>query len=102
MKSPSSYEYIYERVRNMLEAGWIQLDIAKHLNVPIATVGHAIATWEGKKYITSLYFGHKNQAYNEEDYIYQTPTYDELSDDEQYIWRSIDFTANKGQGDKTP
>jgi len=85
----------------MLEVGWIQLDIAKHLNVPVAVVGHAIATWEGKKYITSLYFGHKNQAYYEEDYIYQAPTYDELSADEQYIWRSIDFTANKGQGDKT-
>ena len=101
MKSPSSYDYIYERVRNMLEAGWIQLDIAKHLNVPVATVGHAIATWEGKKYITSLYFGHKNQAYNEENYIYQAPTYDELSDDEQYLWRSIDFTANQGQRYKT-
>ena len=101
MRSPSSYEYIYERVRNMLEAGWIQLDIAKHLNLPIATVGHAIATWEGKKYITSLYFGHKNQPYYEENYEYQAPTYDELSDDEQYLWRSIEFTANQGQGDKT-
>jgi hypothetical protein len=102
VRNPSSYDYIYERVRNMLEAGWIQLDIAKHLNVPIATVGHAIATWEGKKYITSLYFGHKNQPYYEEDYEYQTPTYDELSPDEQYIYRSIDFTANQGQGHKTP
>ncbi len=77
----------------MIEAGWIQLDIAKHLNVPVATVGHAIATYEGKKYITSLYFGHKNEAY---EHIYQAPTYDELSDDEQYIYRSIDFTANQG------
>jgi hypothetical protein len=80
----------------MLEAGWIQLDIAKHLNVPVAVVGHAIAQWEGKKYITSLYFGHKNEAYNEEDYEYKAPTFDELSDDEQYIWRSIEHTANQG------
>ena len=79
----------------MLEAGWIQLDIAKHLNVPVATVGHAIATYEGKKYITSLYFSYKNEAYYEEDYIYQAPTFDELSDDEQYLWRSIEFTANQ-------
>jgi hypothetical protein len=83
----------------MLEAGWIQLDIAKHLNVPVATVGHAIATYEGKKYITSLYFGHKNEAYEQEDYIYQAPTFDELSDSEQDIWRSIEHTANQGQGD---
>ena len=83
----------------MLEAGWIQLDIAKHLNVPVATVGHAIAQWEGKKYITSLYFGHKNEPYNNEDYEYKTPTFDELSDDEQYIWRSIEHTANQGQKD---
>jgi hypothetical protein len=101
VRSPSSYEYIYERVRNMLESGWIQLDIAKHLNLPVSVVGHAIAKWEGKKYITSLYFGHKNEAYNEEDYIYQTPTFDELSDDEQAIYRSIEFTANQGQKDKT-
>lgn len=80
----------------MIEAGWIQLDIAKHLNVPVSVVGHAIATYEGKKYITSLYFGHKNEAYNEEDYIYQTPTFDELSPDEQAIYRSIEFTANQG------
>ena len=99
MRSPSNYNYIYDRVRNMIEAGWIQLDIAKHLNVPVATVGHAIATYEGKKYITSLYFGHKTEAYNEEDYIYQTPTFDELSDSEQAIYRSIEFTANQGQGD---
>ena len=99
MRSPSSYEYIYERVRNMLEAGWIQLDIAKHLNVPVAVVGHAIATWEGKKYITSLYFGHKNEAYNNEDYEYKAPTFDELSDDEQYLWRSIEHTANQGKKD---
>jgi hypothetical protein len=83
----------------MLEAGWIQLDIAKHLNVPVAVVGHAIAQWEGKKYITSLYFGHKNEAYNNEDYEYQAPTFDELSDDEQYIWRSIEHTANQGKED---
>ena len=97
MRSPTNYNYIYDRVRNMIEAGWIQLDIAKHLNVPVATVGHAIATYEGKKYITSLYFGHKNEAYNEEeDYIYKTPTFDELSDSEQAIYRSIEFTANQG------
>jgi len=101
VRNPTNYEYIYERVRNMLESGWIQLDIAKHLNVPVATVGHAIATWEGKKYITSLYFGYKNQAYYEEDYEYQASTYDELSADEQYIWRSIEFTADQGQGDQT-
>jgi hypothetical protein len=83
----------------MLEAGWIQLDIAKHLNVPVAVVGHAIATYEGKKYITSLYFGHKNEAYNTEDYEYQAPTFDELSDDEQYIYRSIEHTANQGKED---
>ena len=83
----------------MLEAGWIQLDIAKHLNVPVATVGHAIAQWEGKKYITSLYFGYKNEAYNNEDYEYKAPTFDELSDDEQYIWRSIEHTANQGKED---
>jgi hypothetical protein len=83
----------------MLEAGWIQLDIAKHLNVPVAVVGHAIAQWEGKKYITSLYFGHKNEAYNEEDYEYKAPTFDELSDDEQYIYRSIEHTANQGKED---
>ena len=80
----------------MLEAGWIQLDIAKHLNVPVATVGHAIATWEGKKYITSLYFGHKNEAYNNEDYIYQTPTFDELSPDEQAMYLAIDNTGHQG------
>ena len=83
----------------MIEAGWIQLDIAKHLNVPVATVGHAIATYEGKKYITSLYLGHKNEAYEQEDYIYQAPTFDELSDDEQSLWRSIEHTANKGKED---
>jgi hypothetical protein len=99
VRSPSNYNYIYDRVRNMLEAGWIQLDIAKHLNVPVAVVGHAIAQWEGKKYITSLYFGHKNEAYNNEDYEYQAPTFDELSDDEQYIWRSIEHTANQGKED---
>ena len=101
MKRPSEPNYIYERVRNMLESGWIQLDIAKHLNLPVSVVGHAIAKWEGKKYITSLYFGHKNEAYEEEDYIYKAPTFDELSDDEQAIYRSIEFTANQGQGDKT-
>ena len=95
MRSPSNYNYIYDRVRNMIEAGWIQLDIAKHLNVPVATVGHAIATWEGKKYITSLYFGHKTEAYEQEDYIYQAPTFDELSPDEQSLWRSIEHTANQ-------
>jgi hypothetical protein len=83
----------------MLEAGWIQLDIAKHLNVPVAVVGHAIAQWEGKKYITSLYFGHKNEAYNNEDYEYKAPTFDELSDDEQYLWRSIEYTANQSEKD---
>ena len=79
----------------MLEAGWIQLDIAKHLNVPVAVVGHAIAQWEGKKYITSLYFGYKNEAYNEEDYIYQAPTFDELSPDEQAMYLAIDNTGYK-------
>jgi len=83
----------------MLESGWIQLDIAKHLNLPVSVVGHAIAKWEGKKYITSLYFGHKNEAYNEEDYIYKVPTYDELSDDEQAIYRSIEYTANQSKKD---
>ena len=95
MRSPSNYNYIYDRVRNMLEAGWIQLDIAKHLNVPVATVGHAIATYEGKKYITSLYFGHKNEAYEQEDYIYQAPTFDELSDSEQAMYLAIDNTGHQ-------
>lgn len=99
MKRPSEPNYIYERVRNMLESGWIQLDIAKHLNLPVSVVGHAIAKWEGKKYITSLYFGHKNEAYEEEDYIYKAPTFDELSPDEQVIYRSIEFTANQEQRD---
>ena len=83
----------------MLESGWIQLDIAKHLNLPVSVVGHAIAKWEGKKYITSLYFGHKNEAYEEEDYIYKTPTFDELSPDEQAIYRSIEYTANQSKED---
>ena len=97
MRKPSEENYIYERVRNMLESGWIQLDIAKHLNLPVSVVGHAIAKWEGKKYITSLYFGYKNEAYEEEDYIYKTPTFDELSDDEQAIYRSIEYTANQSE-----
>lgn len=99
MKRPSEPNYIYERVRNMLESGWIQLDIAKHLNLPVSVVGHAIAKWEGKKYITSLYFGHKNEAYEEEDYIYKAPTFDELSPDEQAIYRSIEYTANQSKED---
>ena len=83
----------------MLESGWIQLDIAKHLNLPVSVVGHAIAKWEGKKYITSLYFGYKNEAYEEENYIYKAPTFDELSDDEQAIYRSIEYTANQSKED---
>ena len=99
MRKPSEQNYIYERVRNMLESGWIQLDIAKHLNLPVSVVGHAIAKWEGKKYITSLYFGYKNEAYEEENYIYKAPTFDELSDDEQAIYRSIEYTANQSKED---
>lgn len=99
MRKPSEENYIYERVRNMLESGWIQLDIAKHLNLPVSVVGHAIAKWEGKKYITSLYFGYKNEAYEEENYIYKAPTFDELSDDEQAIYRSIEYTANQSKED---
>jgi len=98
VRKPSEENYIYERVRNMLESGWIQLDIAKHLNLPVSVVGHAIAKWEGKKYITSLYFGYKNEAY-EEDFIYKAPTFDELSDDEQAIYRSIEYTANQSKED---
>jgi len=99
VRKPSEENYIYERVRNMLESGWIQLDIAKHLNLPVSVVGHAIAKWEGKKYITSLYFGYKNEAYEEENYIYKAPTFDELSDDEQAIYRSIEYTANQSKED---